>query len=78
MDRGVGQLHLALDSGGACDPELSRSLDRVTEQRRLADARLAVHDQDSAVSAAHGIQQQVQHLALPLPAKQMRSPHLIQ
>jgi hypothetical protein len=75
LKRRVGQLHLALDSGCACDPELSRRLDCVPEQRRLANARLAADDQDSAVSAARGIQQPVEHLALPLPAKQLRSWH---
>ena len=68
-----GELHLAFDSGGAGDPELLRRLDRVLQQRGLADARLAVHHQDPAVPAARGLQQPVEHLALALPAEQLRS-----
>ena len=65
-----GELHLALDAGGAGDAEVRRRLDRVLEQGGLADARVAVHDQDAAVPAARGVQQPVEHLALALPAEQ--------
>ena len=72
-----GELHLPLDADGAGDPELPPRLDRVLQQRGLADARLSVHHQDPAVPAARGLQQPFEHLALRLPAEQLRSrrPH---
>ena len=69
LNRRVGQLHLALDAGGAGDPKPIRCLDRVPEQCRLADARLAAHDQGSSVTAARAVQQPVKHLPLTVPAK---------
>ena len=74
LKRRVGQLHLPLHAGRAGDPKLSGRLDRVPEQRRLADARLSVHHQDPAVPAARRIQQPVEHLALTFPAKQLLAP----
>ena len=45
------ELHLRFDPECPGDPKLARSLDRVLEQRGLADARFAVHHQHAAVSA---------------------------
>jgi hypothetical protein len=77
LQRRVGELHLPFDADGAGDLELPRRLDRVLQQRGLADARLSVHDQDPAVPAPGGLQQPSEHLALRLPAEQLRSrrPH---
>jgi len=69
LQRRIGELHLAFDADGACDPERPPCLDRVLQQRGLAHARLSVHDQDPAVPAAGGLQQPVNHLALGLPAE---------
>src|SRR5262249_18946302 len=65
-----GEPHPPLDSEGAGDPELSAGLGRIVQERGLADARLAVQHQRAAVSAARGLQQPFEHLALTLPAEQ--------
>ena len=44
LKRGVGELHLPLDADRAGDPEVAPRLDRVLQQRRLADAGLSVHN----------------------------------
>ena len=49
------ELDLPLDPGRPGDPKLARSLDRVLEQRRLADARFAVRHQNAAAPAAHAV-----------------------
>ena len=66
-----GELHLPLDARPSrATRKSSRRLDRVLEQRRLADAGLSVHHEDGAVAAPRGLQQPVEHLALALPAEQ--------
>ena len=72
LNRGERELHLRFDPGRLGGPKLARSLDRVVEQRRLADARFAMHYQHAAVPAAHAVQQPVEHLPLTLPAEQLR------
>ena len=52
-------------------PEVGSRLDRVLEQRSLADARLAVHRQHTAVSSARSLQQAVECDTLALPAEQL-------
>ena len=52
LKRRVRELHLPFDTDGAGDPELPPRLDRVLQQRGLADARLSVHHQDPAAPAA--------------------------
>jgi hypothetical protein len=59
-----------LDSNGPGNTELARRLDRVLEQRGLADAGVAVHHEDGAVTVARGIQQPLEHRSLALPAEQ--------
>ncbi len=52
------------------DTKVRRRIDRVLEQRGLADAWLAVHHQHAAVAVPRGLQQAVEHVALALPAEQ--------
>ena len=73
LNRRERELHLRLDPGRPGDPKLARRLDRVLEQRGLADARFAVHHQHAAAPAAHAVQQPVEHLALAFPADQLPS-----
>jgi hypothetical protein len=47
LKRRIRKLHLPLDPDGPQHPELPRRLDRMLQQRRLADARLAIHHQDA-------------------------------
>ena len=70
LERRVVELHLPLDARGPDDAEVLARLDRVLEQRGLADAGVAVHDEDGAVTVPRGIQQPLEHLALALPAEQ--------
>ena len=70
VNRCERELHLRLHPGRPRDPKLARSLDRVLEQRRLADARFAIHHQHAAAPPAHAVQQPVEHLALAFPADQ--------
>jgi hypothetical protein len=55
LNRCERELHLPLDPGCPGDPKLARNLDRVLEQRCLADARFAVRHQHAAASAAHAV-----------------------
>ena len=48
LNRRERQLHLRFDASRPDDPELAPSLDRVLEERGLADPGLAVHDQHAA------------------------------
>ena len=67
------ELHLPLDTGGPRDPETRRRLDRVFQQRRLTDPRLASHNQRTALPTARRLEQPVEHLALAAPAEQLLS-----
>ena len=73
LNRRERELHLRLDPGRPGDPKLARSLDRVLEQRRLADARFAMHHQHAAAPAAHAVQQSIEHLPLAFAAEQQPS-----
>ena len=67
-----GELHLPLDPDGPGDPELPRRLDRVLEQRGLADARLAVHHQHRRrARRARPRAARSSTVALTLPAEQL-------
>jgi hypothetical protein len=68
VERGERQLHLLFDPDGAGHPEVRAGLDGVVEQRRLADARLAVTA--SAVALVCRIHHAVEDLALALPSEQ--------
>jgi hypothetical protein len=62
---------LYVDPEGAGDPKPPPSLDRVLEQGGVADARVAMQDEDAALPAAHAVQQPVEHLKLAVPAEQL-------
>jgi hypothetical protein len=49
------ELHLGFYPGRPGDLKLARSLDRVLEQRRLADARFAIRHHHAATPAAHAV-----------------------
>ena len=70
LNRRERELHLRFDPGGPSDPEVAPGLDRVLEQRGLADARFAVHHQHATTPGAHAVQQPVENLALAFPAEQ--------
>jgi hypothetical protein len=70
LQRRVVKLHLPLDAGNPNDAEILARLDRVLEQRGLADAGVSVHHKDGAASVPRGIQQPLEHRALALPAQQ--------
>ena len=70
LQRRVVKLHLPLDAGSPNDAEILARLDRVLEQRGLADAGVSVHHKDGAASVPRGIQQPLEHRALALPAQQ--------
>src|SRR5579859_5818371 len=72
LERGERELHLPLDSDRPDEVEVCSRFDRIVEQRRLADARLAVHGEHTAVSFPCRLQQAAEHLALALPAEQLR------
>ena len=55
---------------GLDDLELRGGLHRVRKQRGFPDARIAVHDQDSAVPAARGVEEPVERVLLPLATEQ--------
>ena len=71
LNRCERELHLRLDPGRPGDPKLARSLDRVLEQRRLADARFAVRHQHAAAPAAHAVQQSIERCPLTFAADQL-------
>jgi hypothetical protein len=67
------ELHFRLDPTGPGDAKPLPCLDRILEQRGLADARLAVHHQDAAVRRARGVKQPVERGALALASEQVLS-----
>lgn len=77
LQRRVVELHLPLDTRSPNDAKILARLDRVLEQRGLADAGVSVHHEDGIVTAPGGIQQPLEHRALALPANQLlsTSPH---
>jgi hypothetical protein len=70
LDRRERKLYLRLDPERPDDPKPPRGLDRLFEQRRLADTRLPVYHQHAATPASHFVQQPLEHLALALPTDQ--------
>jgi hypothetical protein len=55
LSRRERELHLRLDPDGTGDPKLGCSLDHILEQRGLADTRLAIHHQCSAMPGANAV-----------------------
>jgi hypothetical protein len=70
LQRRVVELHLPLDPRGTNDAEVVARVDRVLEERGLADAGVSLHEEDGAVTVPRGIQQVLKHRALVLPAEQ--------
>lgn len=70
LQRRERQLHLTLNPDCAGNAKLLSCLDRVFEQRGLANARLTMHHQDAAGPATRAVQQPVQDLALTIPTQQ--------
>ena len=69
MQPGERKLHLRLDTHGARDAAVRRLLDQVLQQRGLAHARLAAHDQGPALTRANSVDQPVEHIELVAPAR---------
>jgi hypothetical protein len=69
LDAGEREPHLVLDPGAPDDPQRRGLLDRVLEQRRLADARLAMDDERSTESIAGGVHQAVKGRSFAFPAQ---------
>ena len=70
LQRRVVELHLPLDARSLNDTKILARLDRVLEERGLADAGVSLHEEDGAVTVPNGIQQSLKHRALALPAEQ--------
>ena len=64
MQGGEGQLHLGLDPGRPQPMQVGGRLLGVLEQRGLADAGLAEHDEGAALAAAYGGHERVEDGAL--------------
>ena len=74
LNRSERKLHLALDPGAADDSQRRGLLDRVVQQRRLADAGLAMDDEGAAVSVAGRLHQPVKGRSLAFPTQQLHPP----
>ena len=70
MQRCVVELHLPFDARGPNDAKILARLDRVLEQRSLADAGVPMHDEHGAMTIPRGTQEPLEHRALALPAEQ--------
>src|SRR3954463_15827851 len=64
MQAGERELHLGLDACDTGDATPRSLLGDVVQQRRLADPRLAAHDQHRALPGADALQLAVQRLSL--------------
>ena len=64
MQTRIRELHLVLVARRSRDATARGVLHQVLQQRRLADARLAAHDQYLALTRAHAGQQSIQSVAL--------------
>ena len=73
LDTGERELHLPLDPGAAHDPHVRRLRDRVVQQRCLADAGFAVHDERAAAPVAGRLHQPAQGRSLAIPTQQLHS-----
>ena len=58
------QLHLGLDPGDLRDPEAGGLPSDISQERRLADARLAADDQHGAAAVARVFQESVERFTL--------------
>jgi hypothetical protein len=71
LERRRRKLHLGVDPDGEGDPKVPPCIDRILQQRGLADARLSVHDQDPAAALARRHEQPFQRVALALAAEKL-------
>jgi hypothetical protein len=74
LNRGERELHLTLDPSAADDSQRRGFLDRVLEQRRLADTGLAVDDEGAAISVAGRLHEPIKGRSLPFPTQQLHPP----
>jgi predicted ester cyclase len=74
LNRRERELHLALDSGAPDDSHGRRLVDRVVEQRRLADAGLAMDDEGATVSVTGRRHQPIEGRSFAFPTQQLHSP----
>ena len=72
VQRRERELHLRLHAGHAQHAEVAGRLDRVLEQRRLADSRFAPQDEGFAAPGTRGREQLVQRRALVAPTTQLQ------
>ena len=70
LQRRMVELHFPLDARSPNDAKILARLDRVLEQRGLADSGVSMHDEDGATTAARSLQKPVEHGALGLPSEQ--------
>jgi hypothetical protein len=74
MQGRVRELHLGLDADGTGDTEISGRIEHVLEQRRLADARLAVYHDGAASSRARTLEQTIERFTLAAATQQHLDP----
>ena len=67
---GERELHLTFDAGGSDDSHGRGPLDRVVEERCLADSRVAMDDERAAASVTSGLHQPVKGRPLAFPTQQ--------
>jgi hypothetical protein len=70
----IGEVDLTLDADRANHLEPGRRCDQLLEERRLADARLAPHDESGAPTGSHGREQPLEQLALGISADERAQP----
>jgi hypothetical protein len=74
LKRREWELHLRLGAESPRDPETRCRVDRILEQRRLADAWLALQYEHATLPISDHVQQFVERRALVRSAKQHRCP----
>ena len=72
VQAGERELHLGLDADGPSDLAVRSRVQQIRQQRGLADARLASHDEDAALPGTDALQEPIQHLTLAAPPTQLR------
>jgi hypothetical protein len=72
LKRRERELDLPFDAHRPGDPKAVPLLNDVIQQRRLADSRLAMNDQDRATSGARRLEEFLEQLALTATANEVR------
>ena len=70
LERRIVELDLAIDPDSPNDAKVLTPLDRLVEERRLADSGLPIDDEDGPMTVPRRAQQPLEHRALALPAEQ--------